>query len=76
MLSYSWKTGPGSGKIDLDSIVLWKLIPKDNGTELLLEHTGFKNYKNISMFSAMSEGWYKNIQKIAALIEAGEDANH
>jgi uncharacterized protein YndB with AHSA1/START domain len=72
-LSYSWKSGPGNGKIELDSIVVWKLIPKDNGTELLLEHTGFRGFDNFSMFSAMNDGWFKNIQKIAELIKA---ANH
>jgi uncharacterized protein YndB with AHSA1/START domain len=68
-LSYSWQAGPGNGKIDLDSIVTWKLIPKDKGTELLLEHTGFRGYNNLSMFSALNEGWFKNIQKIAELIK-------
>jgi uncharacterized protein YndB with AHSA1/START domain len=69
-LSYSWKSGPGNGKIDLDSIVVWKLTPKENGTELLLEHTGFGGFNNFSMFSAMNDGWFKNIQKIAELIKA------
>jgi uncharacterized protein YndB with AHSA1/START domain len=67
-LSYSWKSGPGNGKIDLDSIVVWKLIPKDNGTELLLEHTGFKEIENFNMYSTVSDGWFKNIQKIAELL--------
>ena len=71
-LSYSWQAGPGNGKIDLDSIVIWKLIPKDNGTELLLEHTGFRGYNNLGMFSAMNDGWFKNIQKIAELIKAAK----
>ena len=71
-LSYTWQAGPGNGKIDLDSIVIWKLIPKDNGTELLLEHTGFRGYNNLGMFSAMNDGWFKNIQKIAELIKAAK----
>jgi uncharacterized protein YndB with AHSA1/START domain len=69
-LSYSWKSGPGNGKIDLDSIVVWKLIPKDNGTELLLEHTGFREIENFNMYSAVNDGWLKNIQKIAVLLNA------
>jgi uncharacterized protein YndB with AHSA1/START domain len=69
-LSYSWKSGPGNGKIDLESIVVWKLTPKDNGTELLLEHTGFRGFDNLGMFSAMNDGWFKNIQKIGELIKA------
>ena len=41
-LSYSWKGGPGKGKIVLDSVVSWTLIRRDYGTELQLEHSGFK----------------------------------
>ncbi|HEX9508981.1 MAG TPA: SRPBCC domain-containing protein [Puia sp.] len=67
-LSYSWKGGPGEGKITLDSIVVWKLNPKDNGTELSLEHSGFKEIENFAIYSGMNEGWLKNIQKIAGLI--------
>lgn len=37
-LSYSWKGGPGNGKINLDSIVTWTLVAKENGTELFLDH--------------------------------------
>jgi len=69
-LSYSWKCGPGNGKIELDSIVVWKLIPKDTGTELLLEHTGFKEMENFNMFTAVNDGWFKNIEKIAVLLNA------
>ena len=69
-LSYSWKTGPGEGKIELDSLVVWKLIPKDNGTELLLEHTGFIETEHFKMYSAVNEGWLKNIKKIAELLNA------
>ena len=66
-LSYSWKGGPGEGKITLDSIVVWTLQSKDNGTELVLEHTGFKE-THFTMFSVMDEGWLKNIKKIGELI--------
>lgn len=66
-LSYSWKGGPGEGKITLDSIVVWTLQPNDNGTELVLEHTGFKE-TDFTMFSVMDEGWLKNIKKIGELI--------
>ncbi len=71
-LSYSWKSGPGNGKIDLDSIVVWTLIPKDNGTELLLEHTGFKEIEDFKMYSAVNEGWLVNIKKIADFLNKGK----
>src|SRR5580698_4302813 len=45
-LSYSWKSGPGNGEITLDTVVVWKLEPKGNGTELFLEHSGFTEKVN------------------------------
>lgn len=63
-LSYSWKCGPGQNKITLDSIVIWTLIPKDGGTELLLEQSGFKEIENANIFLAMKEGWMKHIKLI------------
>ena len=67
-LSYSWKGGPGNGVTTLDSVVEWTLTPRDGGTELLLQHFGFKDAANIAMFTAMDEGWLKNIKKIETLI--------
>jgi uncharacterized protein YndB with AHSA1/START domain len=69
-LSYSWKGGPGDGKINLDSVVIWTLTAKDNGTELLLEHTGIM--ENVDIYSAMNMGWLQNIKKIAELINAAK----
>ncbi len=69
-LSYSWKGGPGEGKITLDSIVVWTLTPKDNGTELKLVHSGFKEIENFNMYSIMDDGWLRNIKKINNLLNA------
>jgi uncharacterized protein YndB with AHSA1/START domain len=71
-LSYSWKGGPGNGKITLDSIVVWKLQPKDKGTELFLEHSGFSEIENLPMYAAMKDGWLKNIHKIADRLNAAK----
>lgn len=60
-LSYSWKGGPGNGKITLDSVVTWTLTPKNKGTELILEHTGFKGLKNFMGYFFMNMGWKKKI---------------
>lgn len=62
-LSYSWKGGPGNGKINLDSKVTWTLTPKDDGTELLLEHTGFKGWENYLPYLAMNKGWGSKVKK-------------
>ena len=64
-LSYSWKGGPGEGKIALDSVVVWKLEPKDKGTELFLEHSGFSEVENLAIYNGMTGGWLQNIQKLA-----------
>jgi len=66
-LTYSWKGGPEKGKINLDTIVEWTLTPKDGGTELLLEHRGFKDV-NLSIFSIMDAGWLKNMKEVATLL--------
>ncbi|SRR5579871_2335233 len=66
-LVYSWKGGPGDGTTNLDSVVTWTLVEKNNGTELLLEHTGIM--ENLSIYNAMNEGWLKNITRIAELIK-------
>ena len=72
-LTYSWKGGPGDGKISLDSVVVWTLHPKDGGTELELVHSGFKEIENMMIFSAMNDGWFKNMKKIGELINAAKN---
>jgi len=66
-LIYSWKGGPEKGITTLDTIVEWTLEAKDNGTELHLVQSGFKD-ANISIFSAMTGGWAQNTVKIIALL--------
>jgi len=68
-LVYTWKGGPNSGKTTLDSTVMWTLMPKDKGTELLLEHNGFATDEAmLQIFSVMDTGWLQNIKKIANLL--------
>jgi len=75
-LSYSWKGGPGDGTITLDSIVEWTLAAKDGGTELLLQHHGFKNEANAAIFAVMDEGWLKNMKEIEQLINSTRDGSN
>jgi len=70
-LSYSWKGGPGNGEISMDSVVYWTLTEMDNGTELTLEHRGLID--NVSIYTMMTEGWLKNIQKIDELISLAKN---
>lgn len=66
-LSYSWKFGPGNGSLH-DSAVHWTLTEKDNGTELLLIHRGFRGSDELPIFAAMEAGWLQNMKKILKLI--------
>src|SRR4051794_20154487 len=50
-LSYSWKSGPGNAAITLESIVIWKLEPKDKGTDVFLEHSGFEKAENLDFYN-------------------------
>jgi len=67
-LTYSWKAGPERGIINLDTIVFWTLTPKDNGTELHLEHGGFKEGVNDAIYEGMNAGWVTHTNKISPLI--------
>jgi uncharacterized protein YndB with AHSA1/START domain len=67
-LSYSWKSGPGNRQVTVDSVVVWELHPKDDGTTLSLVHTGFRELEDFNMYSIMNDGWLKNMHKMAALI--------
>jgi uncharacterized protein YndB with AHSA1/START domain len=69
-LSYSWKCGPGNGEITLDTIVVWTLHQKDNGTELSLVHSGFSEKENLDIYRGMTDGWLKNVQKIIDRLNA------
>ena len=71
-LSYSWKGGPEPGKVTLDTVVVWKLEPKRNGTELSLVHSGFTEVENLAIYAGMTDGWLKNMHKIAALADAAK----
>lgn len=62
-LSYSWKGGSGNGVFSLDTIVEWTLEAYGEGTKLSLKHSGFKE-TNFAIFTGMTEGWKKNIQKM------------
>ena len=69
-LSYSWKSGPGEGKITLDSVVVWKLEATDKGTELFLEHSGFAKKENLNFYNGLMHGWVEKLHNIAKLLNA------
>lgn len=66
-LSYSWNCGPGNGEINLKSVVTWQLEPRDNGTEVFLDHRGFEKAENLDMYHGLMHGWlekFTNIEKL------------
>lgn len=68
-LVYSWVGGMPGKTPNLDSVVTWTLIPKDGGTELQLEHAGFRGVKNLISFLAMNSGWKKIGKRVQELIQ-------
>ena len=74
-LSYSWKSGPGEGKITLDSVVIWQLESTDKGTELFLDHSGFGKKENLDFYNGLMHGWLEKFQKISELLNTAQHGN-
>ena len=62
-LVYTWKGGPKPGVVELDTILIWTLTARDEGTEIILEHKGFKGWKNYITSIIMGSGWRKHIPR-------------
>jgi uncharacterized protein YndB with AHSA1/START domain len=73
-LIYSWKGGTGNGLFTLDTIVEWTLEKYGNGTKLFLKQSGFKD-ANLSIFTAMTNGWQSNIQKMIIHLNTNHNGN-
>ena len=63
-LSYSWKCSPTDNGHKIDTVVVWTLATKDNGTELNLHQTGFKEKEFDNFYLAMKNGWTKCAEKL------------
>jgi uncharacterized protein YndB with AHSA1/START domain len=53
-LSYSWQKKSAVNNSPFNSLVVWTLVPKGNGTELQLMHTGFSALDD---YTAHDNGW-------------------
>jgi len=73
-LIYSWKGSSGNGIFTLDTVVEWTLEKCGKGTKLFLKQTGFKE-ANLSIFTAMTDGWEKNIQKMITHLNSNNDGS-
>ncbi|MDP4261592.1 MAG: SRPBCC domain-containing protein [Bacteroidota bacterium] len=66
-LSYSWNGGTKDDSRTFSSIVVWTLIPKDNETELQLQHNGFTILDDILTHT---EGWKICLKRLEESINA------
>ena len=64
-LSYSWNGNTQDKSRNYNSIVVWTLVPKDNGTELQLQHNGFEILEDILTHT---NGWNSCIKRFEELI--------
>ncbi len=64
-LSYSWNGSTSDKNRNYNSIVVWTLVPKENGTELRLSHGGFTVLDDILIHS---NGWKSCLTKMENLI--------
>ena len=64
-LSYTWNGNTKDRSRTFKSIVVWTLIPKDNGTELQLEHNGFTMLEDILTHT---NGWKTCLKRFEELI--------
>jgi uncharacterized protein YndB with AHSA1/START domain len=64
-LSYSWKCSPTDSGHKINTIVVWTLASKDNGTELSLHQAGFKEKEYELFYLAMKNGWITQVEKLS-----------
>jgi len=73
-LSYTWRGGSGNGIFTLDTVVEWNFEPYEKGTKLSLKHSGFKD-ANFSIFTGMTDGWQKNVEKMQNHLNSNSNGN-
>jgi uncharacterized protein YndB with AHSA1/START domain len=65
-LSYSWNGTTKDGSRTFNSKVEWTLLPKDNGTELQLQHDGFILLED---FTAHNIGWCNCLKRFDKMLK-------
>jgi len=66
-LSYSWYGSTNDRKRKFSSVVMWTLVPKENGTELQLQHSGLTFLEDILNHT---NGWKVCLARFEELITA------
>jgi len=62
-LSYSWNGSTQDKSRNYNSIVVWTLVPKDNGTELQLQHNGFEALEDILTHTNGWDNCFKRLEE-------------
>jgi len=66
-LSYSWQKNSSKDNKPFHSIIVWTLVPKENGTELQLVHSGFTALED---YTAHNNGWSTCLKMFGELINS------
>ena len=69
-LSYSWNGSTLDKSRTFNSTVVWSLVPKNNGTELQLQHHGLTVLEDVLNHTS---GWNSCVNRILSLINAAEN---
>jgi uncharacterized protein YndB with AHSA1/START domain len=67
-LIYTWVVAG----TNVETTVSWKLSETENGTHLLLEHSGISNYSGdtaVQMFNSFSGGWVNCVEQLSAYLK-------
>ena len=64
-LSYSWNGSTSDNSRIFNSIVVWTLTPKNNGTELQVQHNGFTVLEDMLTHNS---GWKMCIERLEKVI--------
>ena len=67
LLSYSWQANSVKDNKPFNSKVVWTIIPKENGTELELAHTGFTVLEDVILHN---DGWTRIGNKMVGFFNA------
>jgi uncharacterized protein YndB with AHSA1/START domain len=64
-LSYSWQKNSAKDHKPFNSTIIWTLVPKEDGTELQLVHSGFTALEDVA---AHENGWNTCLKQIEELL--------
>jgi uncharacterized protein YndB with AHSA1/START domain len=69
-LSYSWQKNSAKDKKPFHSIIVWTLVPEENGTELQLVHSGFTAMED---YTGHQDGWSTCLKMLGELVSQANE---